>query len=60
MGTFEEQHGFEWIVPPDEPVERVKEDKNRPAERQRYGAESIHHNNTLGKIFRPKRISLRA
>jgi len=32
MGTFEEQHGFEWIVPPDEPVERAKEDKNRPAE----------------------------
>jgi len=32
MGTFEEQHGFQWIVPPDEPVERAKEDKNRPAE----------------------------
>ena len=32
MGTFEEQHGFEWIVPPDEPVERAKEDTKRPAE----------------------------
>ena len=32
MGTFEEQHGFQWIVPPDEPVERAKEEKNRPAE----------------------------
>jgi hypothetical protein len=33
MGTFEEQHGFEWIVPPEEPVERAKrEDKNRPPE----------------------------
>lgn len=36
MGTFEEQHGFDWIVPPDEPVERAKqekpEDKNRPPE----------------------------
>jgi len=34
MGTFEEQHGFEWVVPPEEPVERAKkeEDKNRPPE----------------------------
>ena len=33
MGTFEEQHGFEWMVPPEEPVERAKqEDKNRPPE----------------------------
>jgi hypothetical protein len=26
MGTFEEQHGFEWIVPPDEPIEKAKKD----------------------------------
>jgi hypothetical protein len=33
MGTVEEQHGFEWIVPPDEPVERAKEeDKTRQPE----------------------------
>jgi hypothetical protein len=33
MGTFEEQHGFDWIVPPEEPVERAKqEDKDRPPE----------------------------
>jgi hypothetical protein len=34
MGTFEEQHGFDWVVPPEEPVERAKkeEDQNRPAE----------------------------
>jgi hypothetical protein len=33
MGLFEEQHGFEWMVPPEEPVERAKqEDKNRPPE----------------------------
>src|SRR5262245_6911045 len=33
MGTFEEQHGFDWIVPPEEPVERAKqEDKSRPPE----------------------------
>jgi hypothetical protein len=33
MGTIEEQHGFDWIVPPEEPVERAKqEDKNRPPE----------------------------
>jgi hypothetical protein len=32
MGTFEEEHGFQWTVPPDEPIERVKEDKNRPPE----------------------------
>ena len=32
MGTMAEQHGFEWIVPPSEPVEKVEEDKNRPRE----------------------------
>src|SRR5579859_6459751 len=38
MGLFEEQHGFDWIVPPEEPVERAKDDKNRPAE-----APSLRH-----------------
>ena len=33
MGTFEEQHGFDWVVPPDEPIEKAKkEDKNAPAQ----------------------------
>jgi hypothetical protein len=32
MGFFEEQHGFDWVVPPEEPVERAKDDKNRPPE----------------------------
>src|SRR5215469_5480640 len=35
LGTFEEQRGFNWIVPPEEPIERAQkqpEDKNRPAE----------------------------
>lgn len=33
LGKMEEQHGFEWIVPPEEPVEKAKEeDKNRPPE----------------------------
>ena len=35
MGTFEEQRGFDWIVPPEEPVEKAQkeqEDKNRPPE----------------------------
>ena len=35
IGTFEEQHGFEWLVPPEEPVERAqkeKDDKDRPPE----------------------------
>jgi hypothetical protein len=33
MATMEEQHGFEWIVPPEEPVERAKkDDKNLPPE----------------------------
>ncbi len=32
LGTMEEQHGFEWIVPPEEPVEKVQEDKNAPPE----------------------------
>lgn len=30
LGTMGEGHGFEWIVPPDEPPEKVQEDKNRP------------------------------
>jgi hypothetical protein len=30
LGTMDERRGFEWIVPPDEPVEKVQEDKNRP------------------------------
>jgi hypothetical protein len=32
MGTMAEQHGFEWIVPPAEPLEKVEEDKKRPPE----------------------------
>lgn len=32
MGTIEEQHGFDWIVPPEEPVEKAKRDKNAPPE----------------------------
>jgi len=35
LAKMEEQHGFNWIVPPDEPIERAKkgeEDKNRPPE----------------------------
>jgi hypothetical protein len=35
MGKMEESHGFDWIVPPEEPVERAKkgeEDKNPPPE----------------------------
>jgi hypothetical protein len=30
LGTMEERRGFEWIVPPTEPVEKAQEDKNRP------------------------------
>jgi hypothetical protein len=33
LAKMEEQHGFDWIVPPDEPIEHAKkgeEDKNRP------------------------------
>jgi hypothetical protein len=29
LGTMGEQRGFEWIVPPDEPVEKAEEDKDR-------------------------------
>jgi hypothetical protein len=33
LATMEEQRGFEWIVPPDEPIEKAKkDDKNRPSE----------------------------
>jgi len=33
LATMEEQHGFEWIVPPEEPVQKAKkDDKNRPPE----------------------------
>jgi len=33
LATIEEQRGFEWIVPPEEPIEKAKkDDKNRPPE----------------------------
>jgi hypothetical protein len=28
MGTMEEEHGFDWVVPPQEPVEKALEKKN--------------------------------
>jgi len=31
LGTMTDR-GFDWIVPPDEPVEKAKEDKNKPPE----------------------------
>ncbi|MGB7282000.1 MAG: hypothetical protein WBE13_07055 [Candidatus Acidiferrum sp.] len=37
MGTITED-GFDWVVPPDEPVEKAKADKNQPPE-----APSLHH-----------------
>jgi len=30
LGTMSEEHGFEWIVPPAEPLEKAEVDKNRP------------------------------
>jgi hypothetical protein len=30
VGTLDEQHGLNWVVPPTEPVEKAEEDKNRP------------------------------
>ncbi len=30
IGTLDEQHGLNWVVPPSEPVEKAEEDKNRP------------------------------
>jgi hypothetical protein len=30
LGTMEERRGLDWIVPPQEPVEKVEQDKNRP------------------------------
>jgi hypothetical protein len=36
LGTITE-HGFDWVVPPDEPVEKAKEDKNQPPD-----APSLH------------------
>jgi hypothetical protein len=32
LGTMEERRGLDWIVPPQEPVEKVEDDKNRPPE----------------------------
>ena len=35
LGKMEEQHGFDWILPPEEPVEKAKQtepDKNAPPE----------------------------
>jgi hypothetical protein len=36
LGTMGE-HGFDWILAPDEPVEKAKEDKNAPPD-----APSLH------------------
>ena len=36
MGTVNEG-GFDWVVPPEEPVEKAQEDKNRPPD-----APSLH------------------
>ena len=30
MATINEDHGFAWVVEPDEPIEKAKDDKNRP------------------------------
>ena len=30
IGTMDDQHGLNWVVPPSEPVEKAEEDKNRP------------------------------
>ena len=30
LGTLEDQHGLNWVVPPAQPVEKAEEDKNRP------------------------------
>lgn len=30
LGTIDQQRGLDWIVPPQEPVEKAVEDKNRP------------------------------
>jgi hypothetical protein len=32
LGTMDERHGLDWVVPPDEPVEKAKDDKNAPPE----------------------------
>lgn len=32
MGTISEQGGFDWVVAPDEPIEKAVEDKNQPPE----------------------------
>lgn len=32
LGTMTQQGGFDWLVPPEEPLEKVEKDKNRPPE----------------------------
>lgn len=32
LGTMGEQRGWDWLVPPEEPVEKTQEDKDRPPE----------------------------
>ena len=33
LGKMEDEHGFDWIVPPEEPVDKAKkDDKDRPPE----------------------------
>jgi hypothetical protein len=32
LATMSEDRGFQWVLPPEEPIEKAKEDKNRPPE----------------------------
>jgi hypothetical protein len=32
LGKMSEQGGFDWVVPPDEPIEAATPDKNQPPE----------------------------
>jgi len=41
LGTMSDG-GFQWVVPPDEPVEKAKEDKNQPPD-----APTLHHKPNL-------------
>jgi len=40
-GDFEEEHGFAWVVPPDEPIEKAKQERTGRPKHPHSGGKSI-------------------
>ena len=57
LGTMEEQHGFDWIVPPDEPVEKT-DDKTRPPARLHFAESPLRESSANGKLAAGETFSI--